>query len=290
MPKDEVWAVIRDLGRIRGGTTGRRLAQRVHDVTYGNPFYVIELLKTWLADGWFSADPVTGEWILSDRSDFEIQVGTVSASVHEAIAHRIARRPGDEQQLLATIAAHDHGCPTDVLSHVHGMSRLRVALLGDALERRFLVRESGGLYECAHPIIATVVMVSVGAARRRELHRAIALAMIRAANDRDSVPDPGELAFHADLGEERQLAYANGLSAATASRALGNTGDALHWLDIASRWAGTDEETVAVERVTAELLNVAGAHERRLPIGLRGEARLSRPDFDLSGGTIARAR
>src|SRR5690606_7124538 len=127
---DDVWAILRDLGRLRAGNTAQRLAQRVHEITHGNPFYVIELLKTWRAEGWFTADPTTGEWILSDRDDFDVHVGTVSPSVQEAIAQRVARLPTDQQLLLPTIAAHDHGCTADVLSHVHGMSRLRISALG----------------------------------------------------------------------------------------------------------------------------------------------------------------
>lgn len=281
---EEVWAVLRDLGRIRPGTTAQRLAQRVHEITHGNPFYVIELLKTWLAEGWFSANPTTGEWILSDRRDFEVQVGTVSPSVQEAIAQRVARLPDDQQLLLTTIAAHDHGCTADVLSHVHGMSRLRVAALSDALEKRFLVGESNGGYECAHPIIGSVVLTSMGPARRRELHRAIAIAMVQAAHDRGAEPDAGEVAYHADIGKEQGLAYEHALRATEGSRALGATAEALHWLDVAARWARTRDETSSIDRATAELLGAVGALEPRPPARRGGQARLSRRDFDLSDG------
>jgi DNA-binding SARP family transcriptional activator len=281
---EEVWAVLRDLGRIRPGTTARRLARRVHEITHGNPFFVIELLKTWLAEGWFTPDPETGEWIVSDRSDFEVHVGTVSPSVQEAIAQRVERLPGDQQALLATIAAHDHGCQADVLAHVHGMSRLRIAALSEALERRFLVGEPDGRYECAHPIIGSVVLTSMGQARRRELHRAIALAMVQAAQDRGGEPDPGEVAYHADLGEEQDLAYEYALRVTEESRALGATAEALHWLDIAARWARTRDETAAVDRATAELLGTGHVVKPRPPAGRGRDARLSRHDFDLADG------
>ena len=48
LSEDDVWNLIRDLGRVDAPTGGRRLAARIHEVTAGNPFYVIELLKTLL--------------------------------------------------------------------------------------------------------------------------------------------------------------------------------------------------------------------------------------------------
>lgn len=282
---DEVWEVLRDLGRIRSDQSGRRLAERLHEVTHGNPFYLIELLKTWLAEGWFSADPATGEWTLSDRGDVEVPVGTVSPSVHEAIARRVARLPDDQQSLLMTIAAHDHGCSTDVLSHVHGMSRLRISSLCGALEQRFLVSESGERYTCAHPIITSVVLTSIGPARRRELHRAIAIATVAAARGRGTSADPGEVALHADLGEEVDLAYAHAMRAAEAARSLGATGEALHWLDVAARWARSPDETAAVDGGTAALLDLAGgAITPHPPARRRSRLALSRQDFDLNDG------
>src|SRR2546428_10189158 len=58
------------------------------------------------------------------------------------------------------------------------MSRLRVAALADALVDRRLLDEERGAYRCAHPVIADVVRESLTPARRRELHRAIALALV----------------------------------------------------------------------------------------------------------------
>src|SRR5207245_1046454 len=44
LTKDEVWLLIRELGRISAPTGGRRFAERVHEVTDGNPFHVVELI------------------------------------------------------------------------------------------------------------------------------------------------------------------------------------------------------------------------------------------------------
>src|SRR5207302_1111510 len=65
---------------------------------------------------------------------------TLPASVRDAIGERIDSLPYDLRDLLATAALAGRAVHADLLSHVHGMSRLRVAALADALvERRLLV-------------------------------------------------------------------------------------------------------------------------------------------------------
>src|SRR5256886_13305705 len=54
--------------------------------------------------------------------------------------------------LLATVAVSGRGSRTELLSHVHGMSRLRAAALADALVERRLLLEEQGVYRCAHQI------------------------------------------------------------------------------------------------------------------------------------------
>ena len=77
---------------------------------------------------------------------------------------------------LITIAVGGAGCRPDVLSHVHGISRLHAAALGDALVDRHLVVESGGAYRCIHPVIAHLVRDALTASRRQEVTPVLALA------------------------------------------------------------------------------------------------------------------
>jgi len=281
---DDVWGMIRDLGRVRAATAGRRLANRVHEVTGGNPFYVVELLKTLLAQNWMTVHPETREWIVSDQVQFDVQVGTMSPTVQEAIAQRIARLPDELRTILMTIATHASGCPAYVLSNVHGISRLRAAAMGDELAERYLVGEENGRYQCAHAVIASVVRDAMRPARRRELHRAIALAMITVAEEGGTSIDSGEVAYHAHQGEERTLAYQHAMLATEAARQRAAYDEALSWLDVASSCAVGPEQTATVDRATASLLEAAGWAESRPPARRSSAGFLSRPDFDLTGG------
>jgi DNA-binding SARP family transcriptional activator len=280
---EQVWAMIRELGHISAATTGQRFAARVHEVTGGNPFYVIELLKTLLSQGWLSVHPETGEWIVADRPEGEPDVGTMSPTVQEAIAQRLARLPDDLHAILMSIALSGPGCRTSVLSHIHGISRLRAATIGDALVERYLAIEDCGLYRCAHSVIASVVRAEMSTTRRREMHRAIALAMIAVAESGEGSADPGEVAQHAEQGGELRIAYQYSLEASQSSRERSAFEEALAWLDLASSCASTPDQTSTVDRATASLLEAAGWPEAPALPRRSGVLALSRGDFDLPG-------
>lgn len=279
--EDDVWQMVRELGHVTAPNAGRRIAGRIHEVTGGNPFYVIELLKTLFAQGWLTVDPATGEWLVSATdSDGAL---SLSRTVHDAIAPRIECLPNDLRAVLITIAVADRGCRTDVLSRVHGISRLHAAALGDALLERHLAVEEGGTYRCAHPVIARVVRDGLTTARRREVHREIAFALVLEAPPGAEPADPGEIARHAEQGGEAALAYRYAMMATRAGVTRYAYDEALSWLDLAAGVAPTPADANAVDGATAELLRLVGASERpsapRWPTAAVGV--LERGDLDL---------
>lgn len=285
LSEEEVLGLIRELGRVNEAAAGSRLAARIHEVTGGNPLYVIELLRMFFARGWLTAHPETGEWIVRGRMEGDADVGTLSPTVHETVAQRVARLPMELREILMSISVSGTGCRAEVLSHLHGMSRLRVAAIGDGLVERSLAVEGAGRYRCAHPVIARVVRAEMTAARQREIHRAIALALIEVAAGGGDGVDPGEVAQHAEQGGELRLAYEHALAAARASSDRAAHEEALAWLDLASASAQTAEETAAVDQATAALLQAAGWPEPPPSSRRSGAtAALCPSDFDLPEG------
>ena len=60
-----MWQLVREMGHVSAPTGGRRFAARLFRITAGNPFYVIELLKTMFAQGLLAmdaADRANGPW------------------------------------------------------------------------------------------------------------------------------------------------------------------------------------------------------------------------------------
>ncbi len=284
--EDDIWRMIRELGRIEGPTGARRLASRIHEVTAGNPFYVIELLKTLFAREVLAVDPVTSCWIVRAPSITSAAATTLATTVHEAIAERIECLRDELHALLITIAVAARGCRTDALSHVHGISRLRAAVLGDALVERQLVTESDGVYACAHPIIAHVVRNGLSTSRRREVHRALALALeFESPADADHATQ-GEIARHAEQAGELEIAYRHALQASESCTRRRAFEEALSWLDLAAGMAIKADESEVVNQATARVLELAGWVEAPpiRPVGSLLLAPMQREDLDLPTG------
>lgn len=293
LSEEQLWRMIREMGHVSTPTGARRFASRIYGVTAGNPFYVIELLKTMFAQGLLAVDDTSGEWTappgtLADRG----REFPVSQTVHDVIAERVERLPSPLGELLITVAVAGFGCRPEVLSHVHGISRLHAAALGDALVDRRLLVEEGSAYRCAHPVISHVVRDSITVSRRREIHRVLALALERVTSASDTRSVAGEIARHADRGGEPVLAYRFALVAGEGAVERYAFAEALSWLDLAATNAGSVMEADAVNRLTANVLGAAGWSEAPPLAKLGGPLtrELEREDFDLTVGSAAPAR
>jgi DNA-binding SARP family transcriptional activator len=283
LTEDELWRMIREMGHVSTPTGARRFAGRIYGVTAGNPFYVIELLKTMFAQGLLAVDEESGEWTTSSTAAAQGREFPVSQTVHDVIAERIERLPEQLNEVLITVAVAGAGCRTEVLSHVHGISRLHAAGVGDALVDRRLVVEEGGVYRCAHPVIAHVVRGGLTASRRREVHRTLAIALERVMQPDDARDVAREIARHADRGGEPTLAYRFAIVAVEGAVERYAFAEALSWLDLAATNARSVPEADAVNRLTADVLEAAGWSEAPPLAKLGGPItrELEREDFDL---------
>ena len=284
LTEDQHWRMIREMGHLSTPTGARRFAKRIFGVTAGNPFYAIELLKTMFAQGLLAMNEESGEWTALSGPVAGGREFPVSQTVHDVIAARVERLPERLNEVLITVAVAGAGCRTEVVSHVHGISRLHAAAVGDALVDRRLIVEEGGVYRCAHPVIAHVVRDGLTAMRRREVHRTLALAL-----ERLEVPqDAREIARHADRGGEPALAYRFALLASEGAVERYAFAEALSWLDLAASNARGSAEADAVNRLTADVLEAAGWSEAPPLTQLGGPItrELEREDFDLSEPTL----
>jgi DNA-binding SARP family transcriptional activator len=282
--EDEVWQLIRELGHVSTPTGGRRFARRIHRITGGNPFYVLELIKTMFAQGLLAADAGSGEWTALPSAFEEGKEFPLSRTVHDVIAERVERLPDALHDVLITVAVSGgEGCGPALLSHVHGISRLHAAAVCDALAERRLLVEIAGAYRCLHPVIAHVVRDALSPARRGEVHRALA-ASLELLTPVSRLPDvAGDIARHAERGGDAALAYRSALLAGEAALRRFAFAEALSWLDLASAVAGSRAESEEVDRRTAALTEAAGWSE--VPAGRRGLAPTTREivgeDLDL---------
>ena len=262
LAEEDVWRMVREMGHVSTPTGGRRFAGRIFRITGGNPFYIIELLKTMFAQGLLSVEETTGEWTAAPAALEAGREFPVSRSVHDLIAARVERLPADLAEVMLTVAiAGGIGIRPEVLSHVHGISRLRAATLCDALLDRRLVVEESGTYRAAHPIIGHVVRDRVSAPRRTEVHRAMALTLDQLATPEHLGSVAGEVARHAERGGEPAMACRAALQASEAAMQRFAFSEALAWLDLAAGAAIGPQQVAEVNRRTADVLEVAGWSE-----------------------------
>lgn len=282
--EEDLWKMIREMGHVSTPTGARRFANRVYGVTGGNPFYVIELLKTMFAQGLLAVTEETGEWTAPPEA-----LGSrgrelpVSQTVQDVIAERVERLPEQLCEVLITIAVASSGCRPEVISHVHGISRLNAAGIADALVDRRLVSEEAGVYRCTHPVIAHVVRDSLTESRRREVQRTLALALERALKPEDLREVAREIARHADRGGEPGLACKYAMIVAGEALERYAFAEAMSWLDLAATNARGEAEGDAVNQLTAQVLEAAGWNEAPALMKLGGPItrELVSEDFDL---------
>ncbi len=291
LSEEDVGQMLREMGRLSNPASCRRFAARIHQVTRGNPFYIVELLKTLFAQGLLEVKEETREWTTPASSEGAQQL-PLPPTVHDAIAERVERLPPQLRELLITVALAGSGCTTETLSHAHGISRLHAAALCDALLERRLVLDEDGVYRCAHPMIARVVRDALTYSRRREVHRVIGLALALGAEQSGEGDEiAGDIARHARLGGERALAHRWAVRASTAALQRYAFEEALTWLDLAAGTAGGGAETDAVNRLTADVLELAGWREVPASVSRSDPAvrELEREDLDLEVPATFRA-
>jgi DNA-binding SARP family transcriptional activator len=282
--EEDVWRLVRELGHVSTPDGARRFARRIHRITGGNPFYIFELIKTMFVQGLLAADEQSGEWTASPAALEEGREFPLSRTVHDVVGERVDRLPEELGEILITIAvAGGAGCRPEVLSHVHGISRLHAATVCDALAERRLLVEDAGVYRCLHPMIAHVVRNRLTPTRRREEHRALALSLEAATPAAETRSVAGEMARHAEQGGDRGLAYRSALLASEGALQRFAFAEALSWLDLASTVASDRAENDEVDRRTAMLMETAGWTQP--PVGFRSRQPVTREivaeDLDL---------
>jgi ABC-type oligopeptide transport system substrate-binding subunit len=228
------------------------LAERLYRETEGNPFYLMEIVKTLFGTGAIHLEPEAGVW----RADYAaISRGELPlpASVSEAIQARTQRLDVDTQEALHLAAVLGREFDFEPLDAVweRGQDATLEAL--DHMLRHRLIDEGTGLtgrdYAFTHHKIQEVVYAGLPRQRRQHLHSRVGAAMER-VYDPDSEALAGELAFHFQESQE--------LDPSLTEKAIGyllQAGDQ-------SRLAYAHQEAIGYYRQALALLKAQGSYER----------------------------
>jgi hypothetical protein len=231
-----------------------RLAERLHQETNGNPFFVREVLLHLVESGHL--------YLEDDRWNIDAEFLTVvPLGARDVIARRLTRLPADTQTLLsrAAVIGIDFGLP--VLQEVTGFEE---DTLLDGLEQAIAARlvDEIGLdrYRFTHALVRSALLDEISGSRRARIHRKIAETLERQALTQFGLVE--ELAEHwaaaGDTGDAAKALMYTRLAAQRATEQLAYdeaVGLLLRALDI-GRKSGISE----IEE--AELLGELGAAQQ----------------------------
>lgn len=165
--------------RMSGSPEGQLFAKRLYRATAGNPFFVLETLKTLFESGLLCINP-EGSWETPfDQETDDYRELPIPRSVREAVLRRVENLGEGARRLLeaASLAADGFGLAT--LGGATALSEWEaLEALEQTLEAGILESTSHG-YKFAHDLFAESLQDTLSAERKRLLHRKLATSLER---------------------------------------------------------------------------------------------------------------
>jgi class 3 adenylate cyclase len=160
------------------GNDDRELGRELAEVTAGNPFFLIEVVRHVEESG--------GSW----------QRGTLPEGVREATGRRLSRLSAAANDALAVAAVVGTTFDLALVEQVRGEDL--VDPIGEAVQAGLVVEESGSFarFRFAHAIVRQVLLAELVTLKRVRLHRAIAELLETAAPGTDPDERLADLAYH----------------------------------------------------------------------------------------------
>jgi hypothetical protein len=176
---DEVGQLIE---KVCGERPPAALVRAVHDRTAGNPFFAQQIARLLASQGApLDRAPVTG----------------VPPAVGDVLARRLARLPGEVVDLLAVAAVAGQRFPIAMVAAIAGTSTETAVRLADrAVRAAVLEHDEPGCARFSHDLFREVLYDGLPAARRSELHLALAGLMEQRAGPASAA---AEIAHHRSM-------------------------------------------------------------------------------------------
>ena len=212
-----------------GAWLPRPVLRRVHAASGGNPFFALEMSRSLFRRGM----PASTDAL------------PVPATIGELVRDRLEPLSQRAREALLVVSAVPRAPVALVIAAAGGDGQV-AAGLAEAEDAGILTRAGGGL-EFTHPLLASVVYSQVPPARRRRLHRSIAVAL---AGSGTGSADARARAWHLGLGAEGPDAgIAEALDTAAASaRSAAAPEDAAGLAELARRLTPADRDRDRIRR------------------------------------------
>ena len=267
------------------------LADKIHRLSGGNPYLVMELLRDSISTKSPEAEALSGKALLSDR-------------VRSLLQTRLQGLNPSSIRLLEAVAVLGRNATPAHVADAGGLSLKDASEVSDELYARGILRDHGDHLEFAHDIGREFVYHSLGGVRRASLHLYVAESL--ASDVHATLPT---IARHFHLGGDTARAYEYALRAARASITAFGHEEAKAMASLAHSQASTNAERAAAlgilgraEFATGAMVEAEERLERALELDIESDAasrvstilliaraRMERCDVDGATRSIERA-
>ncbi len=259
-----------------------RLKSTITEKSEGNPFYVEEVVRSLIDQGGFEPDPATGRYKVTEKA---VRI-PIPDTLHGVIMARIDRLDDDLKQILRLASVVGRSFFYRVLASIAEAEQELDQDLAE-LETRELIQEKAKTpeleYIFKHALVQEATYESILIARRKELHRRVAVAM------ETLFPDRLEgfcslLAYHYSKAEDWEKAQEylfkagdQAASIAADTEALTHYGEAIEAYSRVFGDAWDPLERAVLERKMGEALYRRGDHAVARDYLYQALATLGRP-------------
>jgi predicted ATPase/DNA-binding SARP family transcriptional activator len=214
-----------DTGRLATHITGCEVdadqAAHLYKETEGNPLFLVEIVRADLGRRVRERAEAGGPTV--SAAQYAHPSGALPPRIQNVVESRLAQLSSPARELAGLAAVIGRKFTLDVLAETSDSDEGTLVRALDELQERHIIREqSAATYDFSHDKIREVTYAQLSTARRRLLHRRVALALEKVyAADLDSVG--GQVGMHyerASLAPQAVLAYQR--AAAVAQRIYAN--------------------------------------------------------------------
>ncbi len=238
-------------GMLHRAELGDDLVSFVLRHTEGNPFLVVQLLRTMVEEGVFTHTGTSWTWEIPPTLVLPI-------GMSDLLGRRLSRLPQDALRILVTAAAIGRSFLLDLLANVAEVPMEQVldaidsGLASSVIEPANLT-DSRDTYQFAHALLVDAVLRTVSATRQRHTHERIANYLAKTRPQ-----DVDLIAAHFARSANADQAYTWCRAASARAVSLYALDDATQFLTLALSHASTDAERAAVYDELARVAELSG--------------------------------
>ena len=235
-------------------------AYRIHEETEGNPFFVMEVIKMLVVEGFMTKQADEGWKLSEDIKDLD-----VPARVYEVIQRRLDRLMADQKEILECASIEGNEFRSEVIGNVLEINRLKLLKsLSDVEKKHKLVHSLRGKYRFDHTKITEVLYNGMIEDLRKEYHRLVADTLSDLYEDKmEEVMN--ELAQHYYKAEDERAVYHLKRAGNNAKIRFANS-EAIRFYKLALEVLDKKEDMIDVIESLSDVYSLMGEYENAIEL------------------------